>query len=89
MIPIPPHATRVAEIADIIQAALAPVFLLAGIAGFVNVLTGRLSRIIDRIIWRSSSVVSLKGEGSALSGDDLTSSSWMPSLCMSSLTFGI
>ena len=48
MIPIPPHATQVAEIADIIQAALAPVFLLAGIAGFVNVLTGRLSRIIDR-----------------------------------------
>lgn len=48
MIPIPPHETRVAEIADIIQTAIAPVFLFAGITGFLNVLTGRLSRIIDR-----------------------------------------
>ena len=48
MIPIPPHETRVAEIADIIQTALAPVFLLAGIGAFLNVCTGRLSRIVDR-----------------------------------------
>jgi hypothetical protein len=48
MIPIPPHETRVAEIADIIQSALAPVFLLAGIGAFLNVCTGRLSRIVDR-----------------------------------------
>jgi hypothetical protein len=48
MIPIPPHETRVAEIADIIQTALAPVFLLAGIGAFINVCTGRLSRIVDR-----------------------------------------
>ena len=45
---IPPHETRVAEIADIIQSALAPVFLLAGIGAFLNVCTGRLSRIVDR-----------------------------------------
>lgn len=45
---IPPHETRVAEIADIIQIALAPVFLLAGIGAFLNVCTGRLSRIVDR-----------------------------------------
>jgi hypothetical protein len=31
-----------------IQLALAPVFLLTGIAGMLNVMTGRLSRIIDR-----------------------------------------
>lgn len=48
MIPIPPPETRVTEVADIIQAALAPVFLLAGIGGFLNVLTGRQSRIVDR-----------------------------------------
>lgn len=48
MIPIPPPETRVTEIADIIQSVLAPVFLLAGIGGFLNVLTGRLSRIVDR-----------------------------------------
>ncbi|MCE9619181.1 MAG: DUF2721 domain-containing protein [Planctomycetes bacterium] len=34
--------------AQAIQLALAPVFLLTGIAGILNVLTGRLSRIIDR-----------------------------------------
>lgn len=36
------------DIAHTIQLALAPVFLLTGIAGILNVMTGRLSRIIDR-----------------------------------------
>ena len=31
-----------------IQLAIAPVFLLTGIAGILNVITGRLNRIIDR-----------------------------------------
>jgi hypothetical protein len=31
-----------------IQLALAPAFLLAGIAGILNVMTGRLARIVDR-----------------------------------------
>lgn len=48
MIPIPPPETRVTEVADIIQSVLAPVFLLAGIGGFLSVLTGRQSRIVDR-----------------------------------------
>lgn len=37
-----------ADLAIIIQLAVAPVFLLAGIAGFLGVLSGRLGRIIDR-----------------------------------------
>lgn len=36
------------NIANAIQLALAPVFLLASIAGMLNVMSGRLSRIIDR-----------------------------------------
>ena len=48
MIPLPPHETAVAEVAEIIQTVLAPVFLLAGIGAFLNVCTGRLSRIVDR-----------------------------------------
>lgn len=36
------------DVARAIQLALAPVFLLTGIAGLLNVMTGRLSRIIDR-----------------------------------------
>ncbi|HZV68585.1 MAG TPA: DUF2721 domain-containing protein [Saprospiraceae bacterium] len=36
------------DIAGAIQLALGPVFLLTGIAGMLNVMSGRLSRIIDR-----------------------------------------
>lgn len=36
------------DIAHVIQLSLAPVFLLAGIAGFLNVLAGRLARAVDR-----------------------------------------
>jgi hypothetical protein len=42
----------VASINDIgraIQLALAPVFLLTGIAGLLNVMMGRLARIVDRV----------------------------------------
>ena len=36
------------EVARAIQLALAPTFLLTSIAGILNVLAGRLSRIVDR-----------------------------------------
>ena len=39
---------NIGDIAKAIQLALAPVFLLTGIAGILNVMSGRLSRIIDR-----------------------------------------
>ncbi len=38
----------ISDIAKAIQLALGPVFLLTGIAGMLNVMSGRLSRIIDR-----------------------------------------
>ncbi len=41
-------AKSVTTLATIIQIAVAPVFLLAGIAGFLNVMSGRLGRIVDR-----------------------------------------
>jgi hypothetical protein len=44
----PDSPTSVATVAQIIQLAVAPVFLLAGIGAFLNVCTGRLSRIVDR-----------------------------------------
>ncbi len=62
MLPIPPHETAVAEIAGIIQSALAPVFLLAGIGAFLNVCAGRLSRIVDRV--RQVEPLLLKSRGS-------------------------
>jgi Protein of unknown function (DUF2721) len=42
------NITSIADLAHIIQLAVAPVFLLAGISGFLNVMSGRLGRIIDR-----------------------------------------
>lgn len=42
------QAEPVATIAHVIQLSVAPVFLLTGIAGLLNVLIGRLARVIDR-----------------------------------------
>lgn len=36
------------DIAHVIQQAVAPVFLLSGVAAMLNVLTSRLARVIDR-----------------------------------------
>ena len=49
MIPaLPVSETAVSEVAAIIQLAVAPVFLLAGIGAFLNVCASRLARIVDR-----------------------------------------
>jgi len=45
MIPTPPG---VATIAQTIALSLSPVFMLAGIGALLNVLAGRLSRVVDR-----------------------------------------
>lgn len=39
---------NITDVAKAIQLALAPVFLLTGVAGMLNVMIGRLARIIDR-----------------------------------------
>ncbi|NQY92600.1 MAG: DUF2721 domain-containing protein [Campylobacteraceae bacterium] len=36
-------------VSHLIQLSVAPVFLLAGVAGLLNVFTGRLARIIDKV----------------------------------------
>ncbi|MEO6361567.1 MAG: DUF2721 domain-containing protein [Sphingomicrobium sp.] len=41
-------ASSATQIAHIIQLAVAPIFLLAGVGAFLNVCAGRLARIIDR-----------------------------------------
>lgn len=43
-----PAINAVETIAGVIQLAVAPVFLLAGIAGMLNVLSIRLGRVVDR-----------------------------------------
>jgi hypothetical protein len=44
-----PSPEAFSDMARAIQLALAPVFLLTGIAGLLNVMTGRLARIVDRV----------------------------------------
>lgn len=44
-----PFSPVISTVAETISTAIAPVFLLAGIAGTLNVLAGRLSRIVDRV----------------------------------------
>jgi hypothetical protein len=44
-----PHTPGLAQLAQIIQLAVAPVFLLAGLGAFLNACVGRLARIVDRI----------------------------------------
>ena len=43
-----PTFPAVSTIAQTIQLSLSPVFMLAGIGALLNVLTGRLSRVVDR-----------------------------------------
>ncbi|MGY8816067.1 MAG: DUF2721 domain-containing protein [Gammaproteobacteria bacterium] len=43
-----PENYTITAIANVIQLAVAPVFLLTGIGAILNVMTSRLSRIIDR-----------------------------------------
>ena len=46
--PLLPPNPELTHLAQIIQLAVAPVFLLAGIGAFLNVCAGRLARIVDR-----------------------------------------
>lgn len=52
------------DIAHVIQLAVAPVFLLAGVGAIINVLAGRLARIVDRARAIEAQLES-PGEGSA------------------------
>jgi len=58
MIPLP----QVSQVAQTIQLALAPVFLLAGIGTFLNVCVSRLSRIIDRARDVEARVLTTRGK---------------------------
>jgi hypothetical protein len=44
-----PSFPSITDISHAIQLSIAPVFLLVGIAGFINAFVARLSRVVDRI----------------------------------------
>lgn len=59
LVSVQPQVTHVAQT---IQLAVAPIFLLAGIGGFLNVCAGRLARIIDRARVIEGLVIASRGE---------------------------
>lgn len=63
---MPENADSIADVARAIQLALAPVFLLTGIAGLLNVMAGRLSRIVDR-----ARTLTERGDAGRFSRDDV------------------
>ena len=46
---LPTDTSAISTISNLIQISVAPVFLLAGVAGLLNVFTGRMTRIIDKL----------------------------------------
>jgi|SRR5436190_13524939 MFS family permease len=57
-----PHTPGLAQLAQIIQLAVAPVFLLAGLGAFLNVCAGRLARIVDRMRKLEPRILDSRGE---------------------------
>ena len=57
-----PHAPDLRYLAQIIQLAVAPVFLFAGLGAFLNVCVGRLARIIDRTRELEPRILGSRGE---------------------------
>ena len=60
--PLIPPSPELTQLAQIIQLAVAPVFLLAGLGAFLNVCAGRLARIIDRTRQLEPRVLASKGD---------------------------
>ncbi len=58
ILPLPP----ITHIAQTIQLTVAPVFMLAGIGGFLNVCAGRLARVIDRARIVEKGVLASRGK---------------------------
>jgi MFS family permease len=56
------HTPDLRYLAQIIQLAVAPVFLLAGLGAFLNVCAGRLARIVDRIRKLEPRILESRGE---------------------------
>jgi hypothetical protein len=57
-----PHTPDLRYLAQIIQLAVAPVFLLAGLGAFLNVCAGRLARIVDRARRLEPRILESRGE---------------------------
>lgn len=57
-----PSSLQLTQLAQIIQLAVAPVFLFAGLGAFLNVCAGRLARIIDRARSLEPRILTARGD---------------------------
>lgn len=57
-----PHSPDLRYLAQIIQLAVAPVFLLAGLGAFLNACVSRLARIVDRMRGLEPRILASRGE---------------------------
>ena len=75
-------------IALIIQLAVAPVFLLAGIGGILNVITARLGRAVDRARYLETALATCEQEdATARIRTELRTLDKRMALCQSSIAF--
>ena len=77
-----------ADIGSAIQNALAPVFLLTAIAGVLNVMVHRLSRVVDRARHLEANMTAFGADKRRIAIDDLavlakrmTAANWAIALC--------
>jgi hypothetical protein len=77
-----------ADIGSAIQSALAPVFLLTAIAGLLNVLVHRLSRVVDRARHLEANAAGFAADKRRIAIDDLAvlakrmaAANWAIALC--------
>src|SRR6478735_6574489 len=59
---LPVPTPELTHLAQIIQLAIAPVFLLAGLGAFLNVCVGRLARIVDRTRELEPAILGSRGD---------------------------
>ena len=65
------QTTPVSQIAHLIQLAIAPVFLLAGVGAILNVMASRLARVVDRARSLEADFASFDSERRARATDEL------------------
>ena len=66
------HPIPVTDIAHLIELAIAPVFLLAGIGSLLNVVAQRLARVVDRARVLEKEIQSYDGEQRSLAVTELS-----------------
>ena len=57
-----PALPHISHVAQTIQLSVAPVFLLAGIGGFLNVCAARLARVVDRARVVETEITAARGQ---------------------------